>query len=175
MRIRFDELTVLVADDSPSMRQLIKATLDSFGVKRVITADNGEQAFEKFCQDWADLAIVDWNMSPTNGIEFVRMLRNNPQSPNPYIPVLMLTGHADMDRIAEARDAGMTEVLGKPIAPKVLHERISAVFSNPRTFIRAGDYFGPDRRRRDAKYHGLDKRTAPGDADSSPGEKPKSS
>jgi two-component system, chemotaxis family, chemotaxis protein CheY len=169
MRLRFEDITVLLADDSASMRQLLKASLESFGIKQVILAENGDRAFELICKGWADLAIIDWNMSPTNGVELLRLLRNSPQSPNPYIPVMMLTGHADMDRVSEARDAGMTEFLTKPIAPKMLYERIEAVFSNPRTFIRSNDYFGPDRRRRDGKYRGDDRRTKPGDLDGDKG------
>ncbi len=163
MRLRFDQISVLVADDSPTMRQLLKSSLDGFGVRRVMMAHDGNQAFDMFKDEWADLAIVDWNMKPTNGIEFVRLLRNSPESPNPYVPVLMLTGHADMDRIAEARDAGMTEILSKPISPKILHQRIEAVFSNPRTFIRSRNYFGPDRRRRGSGYLGNERRSTADD------------
>lgn len=159
MRLPFDQMSVLVADDSPTMRQLLKSSLDSFGVAKVMMAHDGDQAFDMFCKGWADLAIVDWNMKPMNGIDFVRLLRNSPESPNPYIPVMMVTGHADYDRVAEARDAGMTEILSKPLAPKVLKERIEAVFQNPRTFIRSNDYFGPDRRRRRSGFTGPDRRS----------------
>ena len=159
MRLPFDQMTILVADDSPTMRQLLKSSLDSFGVAKTMIDSDGDQAFSMFCQGWADLAIVDWNMKPTNGIDFVRLLRNSPESPNPYIPVMMVTGHADMERVAEARDAGMTEILSKPLAPKVLKHRIEAVFSNPRTFIRSNEYFGPDRRRRGGKFKGPDRRS----------------
>jgi len=163
MRLRFDQISVLVADDSPTMRQLLKSSLDSFGVKQVLMAHDGDQAFDMFKESWADIAIVDWNMKPTNGIELVRLMRNSPESRNPYIPVLMVTGHADMDRIAEARDAGMTEILSKPLSPKILHQRIEAVFSNPRTFIRSNDFFGPDRRRRGTGYLGDDRRSTADD------------
>ncbi|MBV6633433.1 MAG: response regulator [Alphaproteobacteria bacterium] len=158
-------MTVLVADDSPTMRALLKSALESFRVKQVLVAHDGDQAFQLFKESWADLAIVDWNMGPTNGIEFVRLLRNSPESPNPYIPVMLVTGHADAERISEARDAGMTEILSKPIAPKTLMQRIELVFSNPRTFIRSSDYFGPDRRRRSGGFKGVDRRTKPGDID----------
>ena len=71
----------------------------------------------------------------------------------------MLTGYTDRLRVFHARDAGVTEFMAKPISPKSLYARISAVIDRPRPFVRAEDYFGPDRRRRVIEFQGADRRS----------------
>jgi len=73
----------------------------------------------------------------------------------------MLTGHTEMNRVVEARDAGVHEFLAKPISVKGLYSRIRSIIERPRPFVRAGLYFGPDRRRRDnPAYMGGERRKA---------------
>ena len=47
--------------------------------------------------------VTYWHMEPTDGLTFVKYLRNDPDSPNPYVPIIMLTGHGDRERVCEAR------------------------------------------------------------------------
>ena len=61
----------------------------------------------------------------------------------------IITGHTEFHRIHEARNAGVNEVLAKPISAQNLYGRVLSVIENPRPFVRSSDYFGPDRRRRD--------------------------
>ena len=95
-----------------------------------------------------DIIMTDLAMQPLDGIDFVRLLRNSPDSPNPMAPVIMITGHSTMRRVTEARDVGVNEFLSKPVTARGVLERIARVVDNPRPFVRAADYFGPDRRRR---------------------------
>lgn len=88
-------------------------------------------------------------MEPTEGLTFVKYMRNDPQSPNPYVPIIMLTGHGDRDRVCEARDAGVNMFMSKPISAKAMYERLIWMINHPLPFIRTSDYFGPDRRRKD--------------------------
>jgi CheY-like chemotaxis protein len=83
------------------------------------------------------------------GLEFVHFLRNDPASPNPYMPIIMLTGHGDRDRVREARDAGVNTFMAKPISAKAMYERLVWMINHPLPFLRTNDYFGPDRRRND--------------------------
>jgi DNA-binding response OmpR family regulator len=61
----------------------------------------------------------------------------------------MLSGHTELQRICEARDAGVNEFLAKPISARALYSRMMSLIANPRPFVRTATYFGPDRRRRD--------------------------
>ena len=144
-----ESLKILIVDDSDQMRRMIRAMLMSFGVTQIVMANNGADAFRIARETWPDIIITDWNMKPTNGIQLAQALRRDPNSYNPYVPILLLTGHADKDRIVEARDAGITEVLAKPVSPTALHQRLMAMVEKPRPFVEDTTYFGPDRRRRD--------------------------
>jgi DNA-binding response OmpR family regulator len=89
------------------------------------------------------------------------MVRNAPDSRNPYLPIIMMTGHSERYRVMEARDAGVTEFVAKPLTAKSVLERIQAVIYRPRPFVRTADYFGPDRRRKDdPNYDGPRRRAA---------------
>ena len=90
-----------------------------------------------------------------DGVEFTRQVRRAPDSRNPYLPIIMMTGHSARSRVEEARDAGVTEFIVKPVTAKTLLNRIYAVVYKPRPFLHTDSYFGPDRRRRnDPGYSG---------------------
>ena len=89
---------------------------------------------------WGDLP-------PVNGANFVRCLRRSPHSPNPFLPCLMLTPPTQMSHILFARDAGVNEILIKPLMAEDLARRIVQIVEHPREFITCTDYRGPCRRR----------------------------
>lgn len=141
-------LDILLVDDNPNMRAIVSTMLKSVGVGRVREVDDGAAALAALKDRPADLAIVDFKMLPVDGVTFTHLIRTAKDSPNPYLPIIMMTGHSDKRRVTEARDAGVTEFVTKPVTPQALLIRIQAVIMRPRAFIRGGDYFGPDRRRR---------------------------
>ena len=105
--------------------------------------------------------MTDLAMQPLDGIDFVRLLRNSPDSPNPMAPVIMITGHSTHRRVQEARDVGVNEFLSKPVTARGVLSRIAQVVDNPRPYVRTDGYFGPDRRRRaDPDYTGPRRRAA---------------
>ena len=143
----FGALQILLADDNQHMRAITATILNSAGFRRIREVRDGAEAMEAL-RDWpADLAIVDFNMAPLDGVEFTRLIRNSADSPNPYLPIIMMTGHSEKSRVQEARDAGVTEFVVKPITARAILERMQAVILRPRAFVKADSYFGPDRRR----------------------------
>jgi len=140
-------LHVLLADDNANMREIVSAMLTAFGVGRVTQAENGYEALAKLAQTPADVAIVDFRMSPMDGVAFTHHLRHSSDSPDTELPVIMMTGHSEHSRVTTARDAGVTEFVAKPVDLYSLKKRLEAVILRPRPFIRAGDFYGPDRRR----------------------------
>ena len=94
-----------------------------------------------------DIVITDWAMPIFDGLELTRMIRQPGANANPFVPIIMLTGHSEKKHVMAARDAGITEFLAKPLSAKALYERILNVVMNPRPFVRTKTYFGPDRRR----------------------------
>ena len=143
-----EALQVLLVDDNQHMRTIAGAILKSAGIRRIHEVDDGAEALKVLNHLPIDLAIVDFNMFPLDGVEFTRMVRNSADSPNPYLPIIMMTGHSERTRVQEARDAGVTEFVVKPVTPKAMLDRIHAVIFHPRPFVKADDYFGPCRRRR---------------------------
>ena len=95
------------------------------------------------------LIIVDWNMEPLDGLDFLRLVRTSKDSHNPFVPIIMLSGFTEFSRVEEARDAGIKEFLAKPCSVELLGNRIVILFKHPRPFIRTKRYFGPWRRRKD--------------------------
>jgi len=140
-------LHILLVDDNQHMRAITSAILQSAGVRNIREVSDGAAALDCVRDHAIDLAIVDFNMFPLDGVEFTRLVRNSPDSANPYLPIIMMTGHSEKSRVTEARDAGVTEFVVKPITAKAVFDRIQAVIMRPRPFVKTDDYFGPDRRR----------------------------
>lgn len=165
-RYDFDRLTVMVVDDNLMMRRLVENLLRCFGVGIVIRAGNGEDALQVLADRHIDMVITDWMMEPLDGFEFVRRVRTAEHSPNRLVPILMMTGHSEMWRVAAARDAGINEFIVKPITGDGLLSRMIYMIENPRAYVRTSSYFGPDRRRKaDFPYFGPDRRSADKDKD----------
>ena len=140
-------LNILLVDDNQHMRAITSAILQSAGIRNIREVSDGAQAMDAVRDHPVDLAIVDFNMFPIDGVEFTRLVRNSPDSANPYLPIIMMTGHSEKSRVYEARDAGVTEFVVKPITAKAILDRIQAVIFRPRPFVKTDGYFGPDRRR----------------------------
>ncbi|MBO9560154.1 MAG: response regulator [Caulobacter sp.] len=146
--MRFDLLKILLVDDNQHMRMLLTEILRALGVRQIFEALDGAEALQLMREVEIDLVMTDLTMGPLDGIDFVNLLRNSPDSPGPFTPVIMITGHSTMRRVAEARDAGVNEFLAKPVTARGVIHRINLIIEHPRPFIRCAGYFGPDRRRR---------------------------
>ena len=142
-----ESLNILLVDDNQHMRAITSAILQSAGVRHIREVADGVAALDAVRDHPVDLVIVDFNMFPIDGVAFTRLVRNSPDSANPYLPIIMMTGHSEKTRVYEARDAGVTEFVVKPITAKALFDRIQAVILRRRSFVKTEDYFGPDRRR----------------------------
>jgi CheY-like chemotaxis protein len=160
---RFDQLRILVVDDSAHMRKLVSAILQAFGVTEISEAPSGEKAWGMLRETRPDIIVLDWVMDGMSGIDLVRRIRTDTTSANPFVPVIMLTGYTQADRVERARDAGINEFLAKPVSPRALMQRLMSVIDQPRPFVRTGSYFGPCRRRRGTEiYTGPERRNGSG-------------
>ena len=146
--MRFDLVRIMLVDDNHHMRVLLTEILRAIGVRYIHEATDGAEALQIMRMHQIDVVMTDLAMQPLDGIDFVRLLRNSPDSPNQMCPVIMITGHSTSRRVAEARDAGVNEFLAKPVTARGVIERIGEIIEHPRPYVRADDYFGPDRRRK---------------------------
>ncbi|MDG1286471.1 MAG: response regulator [Rickettsiales bacterium] len=155
-------IDILIADPDERIRSLVRDVLVNSGFTNVIQTNNGKEAITRLREQNIDLLITDWRMAPVNGMQLIDYLRADKSSPNPYLPIIMLTGRAERKDVSAARDIGVTEFLVKPFTAKALYERLVMVIENPRSFIISNDYHGPDRRRRtDIPPTGIDRRKNP--------------
>jgi CheY-like chemotaxis protein len=156
---RFDRLKILVVDDNAHMRKLVVTILQAFGAVQIFEAADGERALVLLRDANPDVIILDWMMEGMSGLDFAREIRTSPNTPNPFVPIIMLTGHTAIDHVRQARDAGVNEFLAKPVSVKAILTRLIAVIEHPRPYVRTKAYFGPCRRRRSPEeYHGPERR-----------------
>lgn len=154
MAYKLDQIKILVVEDMFPMLTLIKSLLNIFGFKKIFSARNGEAGYKLYLKEEPDLIITDWHMEPMDGLEMINKIRTDKNSPNPYVPIIVMTGYSSRKRVETARDNGMTEFLMKPYTAKDLYNKIVQLIEKPRQFIKCEKFFGPDRRRRLGDYEG---------------------
>jgi two-component system, chemotaxis family, chemotaxis protein CheY len=157
--LNISRVKFLVVEDNAFMQAILRQVLRQLGVLQTEVAPDGDLGFKLLQSFEPDIVLLDWQMAPMDGMEFTKLVRTSRESPNPYLPIIMITAHSDLTRVIEARDAGVNELLAKPIAALKLFTRIRTIIEKPRLFVEAPSYFGPDRRRRiDPEYAGPNRR-----------------
>ena len=152
---------VLIADPSAHMATLIAAMLRSLGRRDIREANDADRAMSELNRRAFDVLIIDDALNGLDGVAFTHLLRVATDCRNRHIPIIMMSAAPDAKRIADARDAGVTEFLRKPFAANHLQSRLTAIAANPRGFIEAREYVGPDRRRKAVDVGGKDRREPP--------------
>ncbi len=148
MTYNFKQVKILIVEESQPITDITRSILKSFEITTVHVAANSDRAFEIFNEENHDIILMDWMVAPLNGIELTEKIRKDKHSPNPFVPIILMTGFSDRKRVTRARDAGITEFLAKPFTAHDLYRRIDQIISKPRPFVKAPDFFGPDRRRK---------------------------
>ena len=116
--------TVLIVDDSESIREVVSFTLENAGYN-VIVAIDGTDAIKHFDGKTIDLLLTDLHMPNMNGIELIKEVRKIEAYAR--IPILFLTTESQRDKKMEAKDAGATGWIIKPFIPAKLLEAIVKV------------------------------------------------
>ena len=149
-RSQFARVRVLVADQDLRTAGLVKQILFSFGFRDISCVTSGQDVLLLLASKPFDLIITEYSMAEVDGITMVKAIRTAKEvkSIRRDIPIIMLTGHAEVENIEAARDAGISEFLVKPFSAKTISERIVMVIDNPRSFVDAPGFAGPCRRRR---------------------------
>jgi len=144
--VLIQQLHVLVVDDNPYARMIVRSLLSNIGVKRVLEADDGVAGLDLIRTERPDVVILDWEMPHLNGPEVVRTVRSPGVFPLPDIPIIMLTAHIERWRILESAKLGVNEFLCKPVSGKALFERLVSILLKPRPIVQLGNYYGPEPR-----------------------------
>ena len=144
----FSKLRVLIVEDQLPLRIMLRAGLEAFGFKEIFEAGDGEDGLDMALRQQPDLAFVDWLMEPMDGLTFTRIVRRGRRGLNAELPIVLFTGDPSRVKVIEARDAGVSSLVAKPIVFDLLYRRIVALIETPVKFVRGRDFIGPDRRRR---------------------------
>jgi len=163
-----DRFSVLIVEDNAYIRRLLHTTLLALGIGTVKTVSHGGEAIDlikliasdpmKAGIMSLDIVFSNWQMSPVDGAMLLRWIRRHKESPDRFIPFVMVTGYADRDKVAEARELGVTEFLAKPFSIEAVTARLMQVIERPRPFFHTSSYFGPDRRRQQMEHKGGERR-----------------
>ncbi len=120
-----DQLKTMVVDDMSTSRGLITNALDSFGLRNVAIAADGQSALQQLSTNPAHLVISDYNMPGMDGLQLLHALRNNAATRN--VGFLLITGRADREIIDHGKKLGMNNFLKKPFEPAALRAAIEAI------------------------------------------------
>ena len=116
--------TILIVDDSPTMRSLVRGALEA-DHHEVVEAADGAAALAALDKTRADLVITDVNMPEMDGLTFLRALRGRPSYR--FTPALVLTTEANVELKRRGREAGATGSLVKPFNPDQLRQTVQHV------------------------------------------------
>lgn len=128
----FSRFDVLVVEDNQFVRKLVREVLHGFGVGKVREASHGKQALSEIGRSAPDLIISDWIMAPVDGLTLLRSLRDETQFGKAYIPVIVLSGHATDDYVAQALGEGADSYIVKPFNSATLMAHLLKVSDGTR-------------------------------------------
>jgi len=143
--IEFSRLSFLIVDDQPFTRRMIRSMLIGFGSREIYECGNGAEALEIVRTALPSIIITDLVMPTLDGVHLISALRA-PVSPARNIPVIVLSGYLTKSATLAVREAGVDELLVKPVSPKALYEHISrVVLRNERLLLPAAIGQNPKR------------------------------
>lgn len=167
-----ERMSVLLVDDSSFTRALLSRVLRSLNLRNITQASDGAEAINYLKETLPgaissssgvqryDLIIADWKMAPVDGAMLLKWVRRHKESPNRFMPFVMLSALSEMETVNEARNLGANEFLVKPFSIASISAKLTALIERPRNFVYTRTYFGPDRRRSQQPIAFENRRTA---------------
>ncbi|HUH39347.1 MAG TPA: chemotaxis response regulator CheY [Castellaniella sp.] len=119
-------MKILVVDDFPTMRRIIKNLLKDLGFENVDEAEDGAMALERLRNGNFDFVVSDWNMPNMDGLTMLQQIRADPALSS--LPVLMVTAEAKKENIIAAAQAGASGYVVKPFTAATLEEKLNKIF-----------------------------------------------
>lgn len=120
-------MNILVVDDFPTMRRIVRSLLRELGFSNIEEAEDGQEALDKLRGgDSFDLIVSDWNMPNLDGLEMLKEIRSDDGLK--ALPVLMVTAEAKKENIIAAAKAGASGYVVKPFTAATLEEKLNKIF-----------------------------------------------
>jgi len=119
-------MKILVVDDFPTMRRIVRSLLKELGFTNVEEAEDGQEALSKLAGGGFEFVVSDWNMPNLNGLDMLKQIRADAAMKS--LPVLMVTAEAKKDNIVAAAQAGANGYIVKPFTAATLEEKLNKIF-----------------------------------------------
>ncbi|MGM0537390.1 MAG: chemotaxis response regulator CheY [Pseudomonadota bacterium] len=120
------DMSILVVDDFPTMRRIVRSLLKELGFTNVEEAEDGQDALNKLSSGNFEFVVSDWNMPNLDGLEMLKQIRAD--STLKDLPVLMVTAEAKKENIIAAAQAGANGYVVKPFTSATLEEKLNKIF-----------------------------------------------
>jgi len=121
--------TILVVDDEPDIREVIRFALEGAGF-RVIEAAHADDARKLIGTEGCDLILLDWMLPGRSGLELAEQLKQNPKTR--AIPIIMVSARGEEEDRVKGLDTGTDDYISKPFSPREMVARINAVLRRAR-------------------------------------------
>lgn len=122
-------MLALIIDDSRAMRRILRNIVEPLGFE-IAEAGNGIEGLQRLVEyPQTQLVLVDWNMPEMNGIEFVKVLRADPEKKR--IKLVMVTTETEPSKMARALMAGVDEFVMKPFTTEILLDKLALIGAAP--------------------------------------------
>lgn len=140
--IEWSELSVLVVDDEPPVREIIAGILRQLGCRRILQAGNASMALARLRADTdtPDCVILDIRMPGMNGIELAYAIRTDPRIARNGMPIVMLTGISDRDMVVAAKALDVCGFILKPASRSTIARRLEQSLSSAPEAAPPDDY-----------------------------------
>jgi two-component system chemotaxis response regulator CheY len=159
-RMDFSAHRVLVVGAKTHAVQLLRSVLSIAGVGKITHVEDGRRALELLGMEHFSAVFCDHRLDQAGEKPFIMTARRGDALLNPMIPIFVLQERARRRDVEKARDTGATDVITTPMSPQTLLSKLYAATQEPRPFIVATEFFGPDRRAKARPtYFGRDRRT----------------
>jgi PleD family two-component response regulator len=145
----------------PKTGQILRSVLEIGGLKDIFLTADQAAAFSVMAERSVDIVIIEDAAPQLDGVELTREIRTSGKSTNIKVPVLLTLEKVSQQRMLDASNAGVNEILMRPFTPKKFYERIDRAINDTRRFVISDAYVGPDRRIvKGALFKGHDRRAA---------------
>lgn len=119
-------MRILVVDDFPTMRRIVRSLLKELGLTNVEEAEDGKDGLSKLRGGNFEFVVSDWNMPNLDGLEMLKQIRADDALK--HLPVLMVTAEAKKENIIAAAQAGANGYVVKPFTAATLEEKLNKIF-----------------------------------------------
>lgn len=145
--MKLENVDLLLADQRNHLRSNLRMALADAGFTRIQDASAFTALEESIAQSaMPDIVVCDSDLRGGNMVEFVRSIRQNNIGANPFVCIVATTWNPTPARVQPLIDAGVDFVLGAPVSPKQIIDRVKSLITNRKPFVFTSEYVGSDRR-----------------------------